>query len=40
MSQHKEVKLVTTHQLLAMKQRGEKISMEKGRVCCRAMCQH
>ncbi|OUJ75471.1 3-methyl-2-oxobutanoate hydroxymethyltransferase [Hymenobacter crusticola] len=27
MSQHKEVKLVTTHQLLAMKQRGEKISM-------------
>ena len=27
MSQHKEVKLITTHQLLAMKQRGEKISM-------------
>jgi len=27
MSQHKEVKLVTTHQLLAMKQRQEKISM-------------
>ena len=27
MSQHKEVKLVTTHQMLAMKQRGEKISM-------------
>lgn len=27
MSQHKEVKLVTTHQLLAMKQRHEKISM-------------
>jgi 3-methyl-2-oxobutanoate hydroxymethyltransferase len=27
MSQHKEVKLVTTHQLQAMKQRGEKISM-------------
>ncbi|UOQ65368.1 3-methyl-2-oxobutanoate hydroxymethyltransferase [Hymenobacter volaticus] len=27
MSQHKEVKLVTTHQLLAMKRRGEKISM-------------
>ena len=27
MSQHKEVKLVTTHQLLTMKQRGEKISM-------------
>jgi len=27
MSQHKEVKLVTTLQLLAMKQRGEKISM-------------
>ena len=27
MSQHKEVQLVTTHQLLAMKQRGEKISM-------------
>src|SRR6478672_8783453 len=27
MSQHKEVKLVTTHQLLAMKKRGEKISM-------------
>jgi 3-methyl-2-oxobutanoate hydroxymethyltransferase len=27
MSQHKEIKLVTTHQLLAMKQRGEKISM-------------
>lgn len=27
MSQHKEVKLVTTHQLLAMKQRGERISM-------------
>jgi 3-methyl-2-oxobutanoate hydroxymethyltransferase len=27
MSHHKEVKLVTTHQLLAMKQRGEKISM-------------
>ncbi|TPG67343.1 3-methyl-2-oxobutanoate hydroxymethyltransferase [Hymenobacter nivis] len=26
-SQHKEVKLVTTHQMLAMKQRGEKISM-------------
>ena len=27
MSQHKEVKLVTTHQMLAMKERGEKISM-------------
>ena len=27
MSQHKEVKLVTTHQLLAMKRRGERISM-------------
>jgi 3-methyl-2-oxobutanoate hydroxymethyltransferase len=27
MSQHKEIKLVTTHQLLAMKQRQEKISM-------------
>ncbi|WP_345236114.1 3-methyl-2-oxobutanoate hydroxymethyltransferase [Hymenobacter saemangeumensis] len=27
MSQHKEVKLVTTHQLMAMKQRQEKISM-------------
>ncbi|RTQ50208.1 3-methyl-2-oxobutanoate hydroxymethyltransferase [Hymenobacter gummosus] len=27
MSQHKEIKRVTTHQLLAMKQRGEKISM-------------
>ncbi|RZK10447.1 MAG: 3-methyl-2-oxobutanoate hydroxymethyltransferase, partial [Hymenobacter sp.] len=27
MSQHKEIKLVTTHQMLAMKQRGEKISM-------------
>ncbi|WP_324680263.1 3-methyl-2-oxobutanoate hydroxymethyltransferase [Hymenobacter sp. GOD-10R] len=27
MSQHKEVKLITTHQLQAMKQRGEKISM-------------
>jgi 3-methyl-2-oxobutanoate hydroxymethyltransferase len=27
MSQHKEVKLVTTHQMLAMKQRGEKIAM-------------
>ena len=27
MSQHKEVKLVTTHQLLAMKGRGERISM-------------
>ena len=27
MSQHKEIKLITTHQLLAMKQRGEKISM-------------
>ena len=27
MSQHKEVKLVTTHQMHAMKQRGEKISM-------------
>ena len=27
MSQHKEVKLITTHQLLAMKRRGEKISM-------------
>ncbi len=27
MSQHKEVKLITTHQMLAMKQRGEKISM-------------
>jgi len=27
MSRHKEVKLVTTHQLQAMKQRGEKISM-------------
>jgi 3-methyl-2-oxobutanoate hydroxymethyltransferase len=27
MSQHKEIKLVTTHQLQAMKQRGEKISM-------------
>ncbi|OGX83640.1 3-methyl-2-oxobutanoate hydroxymethyltransferase [Hymenobacter coccineus] len=26
-SQHKEIKLVTTHQMLAMKQRGEKISM-------------
>ncbi|AYA38681.1 3-methyl-2-oxobutanoate hydroxymethyltransferase [Hymenobacter oligotrophus] len=27
MSQHKEIKRVTTHQLLAMKQRGERISM-------------
>jgi 3-methyl-2-oxobutanoate hydroxymethyltransferase len=27
MSQHKKIKLITTHQLLAMKQRGEKISM-------------
>ncbi|GAA4025496.1 3-methyl-2-oxobutanoate hydroxymethyltransferase [Hymenobacter glaciei] len=27
MSQHKEIKLVTTHQMLAMKERGEKISM-------------
>ncbi len=27
MSQHKEVKLITTHQLLALKRRGEKISM-------------
>ena len=27
MSRHKEIKLVTTHQLQAMKQRGEKISM-------------
>ena len=27
MSQYKEIKLVTTHQMLAMKQRGEKISM-------------
>ncbi|MCC3157217.1 3-methyl-2-oxobutanoate hydroxymethyltransferase [Hymenobacter sp. 15J16-1T3B] len=27
MSQHKEIKRVTTHQLQAMKQRGEKISM-------------
>jgi 3-methyl-2-oxobutanoate hydroxymethyltransferase len=27
MSQHKEIKRVTTHQLLTMKQRGEKISM-------------
>jgi 3-methyl-2-oxobutanoate hydroxymethyltransferase len=26
-SQHKEIKRITTHQLLAMKQRGEKISM-------------
>jgi 3-methyl-2-oxobutanoate hydroxymethyltransferase len=27
MSQHKEIKLITTHQMLAMKQRGERISM-------------
>ncbi|KUG06709.1 3-methyl-2-oxobutanoate hydroxymethyltransferase [Solirubrum puertoriconensis] len=27
MSQHREIKRVTTHQLLAMKQRGERISM-------------